>query len=99
MENVLVLKKWLINKKKVGKFAHLRKLPIMALILHSKQQKSYQGTPETLELIPIGFRTSHGPSMDPTVPLKWQRGPSWTFKDPQMDPKMDPPRLISGDPS
>ena len=32
----------------------------------------------------------------PTVPRL--RGPSWTFIDPQMDPHMDPLRLISGGP-
>ena len=32
----------------------------------------------------------------PTVPML--RGPSWTFLDPQMDPEMDPARLISEDP-
>ena len=63
-------KKWLINKKKVGKFAHLRKLPIMAVILHSKQQKSYQGEHGTQGLALIGSNTSLGPSMDPTGPLK-----------------------------
>ena len=26
------------------------------------------------------------------------REPSWTFMDPQMDPKIDPARLILGDP-
>ena len=70
MENVLMLKKWLINKKKSRQFAHLRKLPIMAVFLHSKQRKSYQGDIWTQGLALKGSNTSLGPSMDPTGPLK-----------------------------
>ena len=30
--------------------------------------------------------------------LSGLKGPSWTLMDPQMDPKLDPARLISGHP-
>ena len=43
-----------------------RKLAAWAMFLHS-EHKSYKGTLETLELTPIGSRTCHVPSMDPTV--------------------------------
>ena len=54
-----------------GQMAHRGKLAVWAMFLHSKQQKSYQGTLGTLELTPIGSGTSHGPSMDPTGSLAW----------------------------
>ena len=54
-----------------GQMARKRKLAVWAMFLHSKQQKSYQGTLGTLELTPIGSRASLGPSIDPTGPLSW----------------------------
>ena len=90
------------------------KITVMAIFLNSKQQKTYQGTLRTQESTPIGSQTSLGPSMDPAgtlAPLtilehffghcgtqSGHKVPSWTFMDPQMDPKVDPARLISGDP-
>ena len=50
--------------------AHRRILAAWAMFLHSKQEKSYQGTQRKLELNPTGSRTSLGPSMDPTGRLK-----------------------------
>ena len=120
-----------------GKFVPQGKLAILAILLHSRQQISYQGTLKTQWWTLIGSRSHLGPLMDPTWTLKWTstfssllqavfiiyilytpaeppyhvdhfighcgtlprlRGPSSTFMDPQMEPKMDPPRLISGDP-
>ena len=54
-----------------GKYAHQGKLAIFAIFLHFRQQKTYQGTLGTQRWTLIGSRTSHGPSMDPTGPLKW----------------------------
>ena len=39
--------------------ANRRKSAILAIFLHSKHQKSYQGTLGTQELPPTGFMTSH----------------------------------------
>ena len=106
-----------------------QKSAVSAIFLHTKQQKTLQGTLGTQDLTSMGSKTSHGPTMDPTGPLNWtskflnileplsgyvyhfyiihslaplpmlehfvghcgtlprQRGPSWTFMDPQMDPK------------
>ena len=44
---------------------------IFAIYLHFRQQKTYQGTLGTQRWTLIRSRTSHGPSMDPTGPLKW----------------------------
>ena len=51
--------------------ARRRKLAVLAMFLHSKQQKSYQGTLGTQDLTPNKSRTRLGPSMDPTRPLEW----------------------------
>ena len=48
-----------------------QKSAVSAIFLHTKQQKTFQGTLGTQDLTSIGSKTSHGPSMDPTVPLKW----------------------------
>ena len=48
-----------------------RKSPIMALFLHSKQQKTYQWTQRTQELAPIGSKSHLGPSMDCAWPYYW----------------------------
>ena len=50
-------------------FGHLA-LYVMALLLHSMQQKWDQGTLGTQRLTLIGSRTRHGPSMDPAIALK-----------------------------
>ena len=42
-----------------------------ARFLHSKQQKTYQGTLWTQVLTPMGSKTSLGPFMDPIGSLKW----------------------------
>ena len=44
---------------------------IFAKFLHFRQHKTYQGTLGTQRWTLIGSRTSHGPSMDPTGPIKW----------------------------
>ena len=54
-----------------GENAPQGKLAIFATFLHFRQQKTYQGTLGTQRWTLIGSRTSHGPSMDPTGPLKW----------------------------
>ena len=54
-----------------GQMAHRRKLIIKGIILHLKQQKACQGTLGTQVLTYIRFKTSFGPSIDPTDPLKW----------------------------
>ena len=46
--------------------AHMWKSAILAIFLHSKHQKSYQGTLGTQELPPTGSMTTHGPSLGPT---------------------------------
>ena len=38
---------------------------------HTKQQKTFLGTLGTQDYTSIGSKTSLGPSMDPTGPLKW----------------------------
>ena len=43
--------------------AHRRKSAILAIFLHFKHQKSYQGTLGTQELPLTGSKTSHGPSL------------------------------------
>ena len=53
------------------KYAPKGKLAIFAIYLHFRQQKTYQGTLGTQRWTLIRSRTSHGPSMDPTGPLKW----------------------------
>ena len=53
-----------------GQMAHRRKSTIWPIFLHSKQQKTCQGILRTQEPTPIRSQTSHGPSMDPTGPLK-----------------------------
>ena len=53
-----------------GQMAQRRKSAIMAIVLHSKHKKSYQGTLGTQELPPIGSMTSHGPSLGPTGSFK-----------------------------
>ena len=50
--------------------AHRGKLAVWAMFLHSKQQKSYQGTLGTLEFTQNKSRTHLGPSLDPTRPLE-----------------------------
>ena len=45
--------------------------PIFAILLHSRQQKTYQETLGTLRWTLIGSRTQLRPSMDPKGPLKW----------------------------
>ena len=46
-------------------------LHIWATFLHSMEQKSDQGTLGTQRLTPTGSRTRLGPSMDPTMALKY----------------------------
>ena len=53
-----------------NQMAHRRKSAILAIFLHSKHQKSYQGTLGTQELPPTGSMTSHGPSLGPTGSFK-----------------------------
>ena len=53
-----------------GKYAPQRKWPILAIFLHSMQQKWDQVTQGRQMLTLIGSRTRLGPSMDPTGPLK-----------------------------
>ena len=43
-----------------------RKSTMLAIFLHSKHQKSYQGTLGTKELPLTESMTSHGPSLGPT---------------------------------
>ena len=50
--------------------AHRRKLAASAIFLHTNQHKIFQGTLGTQDLTSIGSKTSHGPLMDPTGPLK-----------------------------
>ena len=51
-------------------------LSILAIFLHSMQQKRDQGTLETQISTLIGSRTPLGPSMDPAMALKYtQHGP------------------------
>ena len=51
-------------------------LYILAIFLHSMQQKWDQGTLGTQKLIPIGPRTRLGHSIDPAMALKYtQYGP------------------------
>ena len=45
-------------------------LYIVAMFLHSMQQKLVQGTLGTQRLTPIGTRTRLGPSMDPAMALQ-----------------------------
>ena len=54
-----------------GKYAPQGKLAIFAIFLHFRQQKRHQGTLGKQRWTLIESRTSHGPSMDPTGPLKW----------------------------
>ena len=54
-----------------GQLAHRRKSAVSAIFLHTKQQKTFQGTLGTQDLTSKGSKTSHGPSMDPTGPLNW----------------------------
>ena len=44
---------------------------IIAIFLHSMQQKRDQGTLETQRLIPFGCRTRLGPLMDPAMALRY----------------------------
>ena len=53
-----------------GQMAHRWKSAILAIFLHSKHQKSYQGTQGTQELPPTGSMTSHGPSLGLTGSFK-----------------------------
>ena len=46
-----------------GQMAQWRKSAILAIFLHPKHLKSYQGTLGTQELPPTGSKTSHGPSL------------------------------------
>ena len=46
-------------------------LYIVAMFLHSMQQKWYQGTLGTQRLNPIRSRTCLGPSMDPAMALQY----------------------------
>ena len=48
-----------------------QKSAVSAIILHTKQQKTFQGTLRTQDHTSIGSRTSLGPLMDPIDPLKW----------------------------
>ena len=48
-----------------------QKSAVSAIFLHTKQQKTFQGTLGTQDHTSIGSRTSLGPLMDPTGPLKW----------------------------
>ena len=54
-----------------GQLAHRRKSAVLAIFLHTKQQKIFKGTLGTQDLTSKGSKTSHGPSMDPTGPLNW----------------------------
>ena len=54
-----------------GQLAPQGKLAIFAIFLHFRQQKRHQGTLGKQRWTLIESRTSHGPSMDPTGPLKW----------------------------
>ena len=66
---VLTLMRW--DEMGGGQMTHRRKLIIKGIILHLKQQKACQGTLGTQVLTYIRFKTSFGPSIDPTDPLKW----------------------------
>ena len=55
-----------------GKFTPQKKLAILAIFLHSIQQKSYQGTLETQELTPKGSTTSLDTLLDPTGTKKYR---------------------------
>ena len=46
------------------------KSAVSAIFLHIKQQKTFQETLGTQDLTSLGSKTSLGPSMDPTGPLK-----------------------------
>ena len=54
-----------------GKFAPQKILAILAIFLHSIQQKLDQGTLGTQRLTLIGSRTHLGPSMDPAIALQY----------------------------
>ena len=54
-----------------GQLSSLLKSAVSAIFLYTKQQKTFQGTLGTQDLTPIWSKTSLGPSMDPTGPLKW----------------------------
>ena len=47
------------------------KSAVLSIFLHTKQQKTFQGTLETQDHTSIVSKTILGPSMDPTRPLKW----------------------------
>ena len=55
------------------KFAPQRKLAILAIFLHSMQQKWDQGTLGRQRLTLIGSRTRLGPSMDPAMALQYTK--------------------------
>ena len=48
-----------------------QKSAVSAIFLHTKQQKTFQGTLGTQDHTSIVSKTILGPSMDPTRPLKW----------------------------
>ena len=58
-----------------------QKSAVSAIFLHTKQQKTFQGTLGTQDHTSIGSRTSLGPLMDPTGPLKWTLWFSQKFQD------------------
>ena len=47
------------------------KSALLAILLHTNQQKTFQGTLGTQDHTSIVSQTILGPSMDPTRPLKW----------------------------
>ena len=59
----------------------LLKSAVSAIFLHTKQQKTFQGTLGTQDHTSIGSRTSLGPLMDPTGPLKGTLWFSQKFQD------------------
>ena len=54
-----------------GKYAPQRKLAILAIFLHSLQQKWDEGTLGRQRSTLIGSRTRRGPSMDPAMALQY----------------------------
>ena len=57
------------------------KSAISAIFLHTKQQKTFQGTLGTQDLTSKGSKTSLGPSMDPTGPLN-KSSKFWNILEP-----------------
>ena len=57
------------------------KSAVSAIFLHTKQQKTFQGTLGTHDHTSIVSKTILGPSKDPTRPLKWTLGFLQKFRD------------------